>query len=193
MARMIEEKRNVWNRIRASGHAKLTAEETELWRHIDALETEIAALTEKMACGHPKVCDKPGPDIVEAMNPKNVKHTTYCTACERTRLERTAVLRKAMEAVRKLKAGLGAGGHGAGMYTEIQVGGPICDAAQDAIDALIPASDASLADALLKETREEALEEAAQIAERAAIPGHIVQAPSCFSIAEKIRTLKGKS
>jgi hypothetical protein len=41
---------------------------------------------------------------------------------------------KAINCVNKVRNGLGAGGHGSGMFTEIEVGGIVLDAVQDCID-----------------------------------------------------------
>ncbi len=78
-----------------------------------------------------------------------------------------AAYRSAIGAVKRVKDGLGAGGRDAGMYTEIQIGQPICDAAQDAIEELISTGNALAEhDARLLEPMENLVKEGREYAVR---------------------------
>lgn len=113
------------------------------------------------------VCDSDAPNAFKV----------YRTACKRTRLERTAVLRKAAE--------LAANFNDADYEKETSI--------EQEILTLIPAEDASLLDALLKETRARTLEEAASATESHmfyAGPGAMDPEPIQIALALRIRGMK---
>lgn len=143
-------------------------------RELERMRSEIAALRERMECGHPKACWE---NVRFNVTPESYEFRAICTACEHERLAVASALREAAEHIRPFKDG----------YATFE-------ASANSILAMIPPADAKALDAHDAEVRDRALEEAAQLVLNTPfvlVDMHIRQ--KLDGIVKAIRALKGGS